>query len=92
MGAFRVLLGSLHYMGLYMQLSVSTRQAGHGEVENHISGNGRCAVRFRIPLIHPPTRGLQKALCVWGERTAQVMPSARTREEELNKEGLAGGC
>uniref|UniRef100_A0A3Q0SGE0 V-set and transmembrane domain-containing protein 2-like protein n=1 Tax=Amphilophus citrinellus TaxID=61819 RepID=A0A3Q0SGE0_AMPCI len=39
MGAFRVLLGSLHYMGLYMQLSVSTRQAGHGEIENHISGN-----------------------------------------------------
>ncbi|KAK5863162.1 hypothetical protein PBY51_000212 [Eleginops maclovinus] len=39
MGAFRVLLGSLHYMGLYMQLSVSTRHAGHGEVENHISGN-----------------------------------------------------
>ncbi|KAI9531207.1 hypothetical protein NQZ68_000702 [Dissostichus eleginoides] len=40
MGAFRVLLGSLHYMGLYMQLSVSTKHAGHGEVENHISGNG----------------------------------------------------
>ncbi|XP_074499059.1 V-set and transmembrane domain-containing protein 2-like protein [Sebastes fasciatus] len=39
MGAFRVLLGSLHYMGLYMQLSGSTRHAGHGEVENHISGN-----------------------------------------------------
>ncbi|XP_031142320.1 V-set and transmembrane domain-containing protein 2-like protein [Sander lucioperca] len=39
MGAFRVLLGSLHYMGLYMQLSLSTTQTGHGEVENHISGN-----------------------------------------------------
>ncbi|KAG7519518.1 V-set and transmembrane domain-containing 2 [Solea senegalensis] len=39
MGAFRLLLRSLHYMGLYIQLSVSTRQAGHGEVENHISGN-----------------------------------------------------
>ncbi|KAM6924970.1 V-set and transmembrane domain-containing protein 2-like protein [Xenentodon cancila] len=38
MGAFRVLLGSLHYMGLYMQL-VSTRQAGHHQVENHLSGN-----------------------------------------------------
>lgn len=25
-----------------MQLSVSTRQAGHGEIENHISGNGKC--------------------------------------------------
>ncbi|XP_029995581.1 V-set and transmembrane domain-containing protein 2-like protein [Sphaeramia orbicularis] len=39
MGAFRVLLGSLHYMGLCVQLSVCTRQAGHGEIENHISGN-----------------------------------------------------
>ncbi|XP_061591065.1 V-set and transmembrane domain-containing protein 2-like protein [Cololabis saira] len=38
MGAFRLLLGSLHYMGLYMQL-VSTRQAGHHQVENHLSGN-----------------------------------------------------
>ena len=49
MGAFRLLLGSLHYMGLYMQLSVSTRQAGHGEIENHISGNGRCEVRSTSP-------------------------------------------
>ncbi|XP_070696389.1 V-set and transmembrane domain-containing protein 2-like protein [Pempheris klunzingeri] len=39
MGAFRVLLGSLHYMGLCVQLGVSTRQAGRAEVENHISGN-----------------------------------------------------
>ncbi|XP_013870824.1 V-set and transmembrane domain-containing protein 2-like protein [Austrofundulus limnaeus] len=39
MGAFRVLLGSLHYLGLYVQLSVSTRQAGHREMENHVSGN-----------------------------------------------------
>ncbi|KAM9341817.1 V-set and transmembrane domain-containing protein 2-like protein [Pholidichthys leucotaenia] len=39
MGAFRLLLGSLHYVGLYIQLSVSTRQAGHGQVENHISGH-----------------------------------------------------
>lgn len=39
MGALRVLLGSLHYMGLCVQLSVCTRQAGHGEIENHISGN-----------------------------------------------------
>ena len=36
-------------MGLYMQLSVSTRQAGHGEIENHISGNGRCEVRSTSP-------------------------------------------
>lgn len=42
MGAFRLLLGSLHYMGLYLQLSVSTaRQAEHADVENHISGHGR---------------------------------------------------
>lgn len=34
-----MLLGSLHYMGLYMQLSVCTRQTGHREIENHLSGN-----------------------------------------------------
>lgn len=51
MGAFRVLLGSLHYMGLYMQLSVSTRQAGHGEIENHISGNGRSESPFTFLLL-----------------------------------------
>uniref|UniRef100_A0A1A7Z129 V-set and transmembrane domain-containing protein 2-like protein n=1 Tax=Iconisemion striatum TaxID=60296 RepID=A0A1A7Z129_9TELE len=39
MGAFRVLLGSLHYMGLCLQLSVSTRQAGHRGTENRVSGN-----------------------------------------------------
>lgn len=27
-------------MGLYIQLSVSGRQTGHGEMGNHISGNG----------------------------------------------------
>lgn len=42
MGAFRVLLGSLHYLGLYVQLSLCSRQAGHGDVENRISGNGTC--------------------------------------------------
>ena len=46
MGAFRLLLGSLHYMGLYMQLSVATRQAGHQEIENHISGNGKWDSNF----------------------------------------------
>ncbi|XP_061657111.1 V-set and transmembrane domain-containing protein 2-like protein isoform X2 [Syngnathoides biaculeatus] len=35
MGAFRVLLGALHYAGL----CVSTRHAGHGHAENHISGH-----------------------------------------------------
>ncbi|XP_023130873.2 V-set and transmembrane domain-containing protein 2-like protein [Amphiprion ocellaris] len=39
MGAFRLLLGTLHYVGLCMQLSASTRRAGHGDTENHISGN-----------------------------------------------------
>lgn len=41
-----MLLGSLHYIGLYLQLSVSTRQAGHGGMENHISGN---AVFTEVP-------------------------------------------
>ncbi|XP_061114709.1 V-set and transmembrane domain-containing protein 2-like protein [Conger conger] len=39
MGAFGVLIGILHYTGLYIQLSTSSRQGGHTEVENHISGN-----------------------------------------------------
>ncbi|XP_034029195.1 V-set and transmembrane domain-containing protein 2-like protein [Thalassophryne amazonica] len=39
MGAFRVLLGTLHYVGLYVQLGASAKQAGHGDTENHISGN-----------------------------------------------------
>ncbi|KAG5838036.1 hypothetical protein ANANG_G00219530 [Anguilla anguilla] len=39
MGAFGVLIGILHYTGLYIQLSASSRQGGHAEVENHISGN-----------------------------------------------------
>nr|XP_040048726.1 V-set and transmembrane domain-containing protein 2-like protein [Gasterosteus aculeatus aculeatus] len=39
MAAFRVLLGTLHYMGLYMQLGVSTRQPARGQLENHVSGN-----------------------------------------------------
>lgn len=34
-----MLLGSLHYLGLYLQLSGSTRQTGHGDTGNHISGN-----------------------------------------------------
>lgn len=51
MGAIRLLLGTLHYMGLYMQLSVSARQAAHGgELENHISGNGKCENHVQVPL------------------------------------------
>lgn len=45
MGAFRLLLRSLHYVGLYIQLSVSGRQTGHGEMGNHISGNGTSDIR-----------------------------------------------
>ncbi|KAJ8400566.1 hypothetical protein AAFF_G00393350 [Aldrovandia affinis] len=39
MGTFGVIVGILHYTGLYIQLSASSRQGGHAEVENHISGN-----------------------------------------------------
>ncbi|KAJ8369617.1 hypothetical protein SKAU_G00096450 [Synaphobranchus kaupii] len=39
MGAFGVLIGILHYTGLYIQLSASSRQGGYAEVENHVSGN-----------------------------------------------------
>lgn len=41
MGAFGVILRSLHCMGLYIQLSASLRQAGSDDVENHISNNGK---------------------------------------------------
>lgn len=50
MGAFRVLLASLHYMGLYMQLSICSRRAGHGQLEDDISGEGTCEIRFRLLL------------------------------------------
>ncbi|XP_048858454.1 V-set and transmembrane domain-containing protein 2-like protein [Brienomyrus brachyistius] len=39
MGAFGVIIHILHYIGLYVQLSFSSRQGGHVEVENRISGN-----------------------------------------------------
>ncbi|CAF91939.1 unnamed protein product [Tetraodon nigroviridis] len=45
MGAFRLLLRSLHYVGLYIQLSVSGRQPGHGDTGNQISGNGTSDAR-----------------------------------------------
>ncbi|XP_077586946.1 V-set and transmembrane domain-containing protein 2-like protein [Stigmatopora nigra] len=35
MGAFRMLLGTLHYVGLCVS---TTRHSGHGHAENHISG------------------------------------------------------
>lgn len=39
MGAFGVTLGILHYLGLYIQLSVSSRQGGHPQWDNQISAN-----------------------------------------------------
>ncbi|XP_070759483.1 V-set and transmembrane domain-containing protein 2-like protein [Enoplosus armatus] len=38
MGAFGVIIGILHYAGLYIQLNAALN-VGHGEVDNHISGN-----------------------------------------------------
>ncbi|XP_059383088.1 V-set and transmembrane domain-containing protein 2-like protein [Carassius carassius] len=46
MGAFGVILRSLHCMGLYIQLSACLRQAGSDDVENHISNN---AVFTEVP-------------------------------------------
>ncbi|XP_062314087.1 V-set and transmembrane domain-containing protein 2-like protein [Osmerus eperlanus] len=39
MGAFGMIVGTLHYMGLYIQLSATSRPNGHTEVENHLTGN-----------------------------------------------------
>ncbi|XP_029989267.1 V-set and transmembrane domain-containing protein 2-like protein [Sphaeramia orbicularis] len=38
MGAFGILIGILHYVGLYVQVNASLN-GGRGEVDNHISGN-----------------------------------------------------
>ncbi|KAM8756579.1 V-set and transmembrane domain-containing protein 2-like protein [Acanthopagrus schlegelii] len=38
MGAFGVIIGILQYAGLYIQLNAAF-DVGHGEVDNHISGN-----------------------------------------------------
>ncbi|KAM9362389.1 LOW QUALITY PROTEIN: V-set and transmembrane domain-containing protein 2-like protein [Symphorus nematophorus] len=38
MGAFGVIIGILQYAGLYIQLTAALN-VGHGEVDNHISGN-----------------------------------------------------
>lgn len=40
MGAFGVVLRILQYAGVYIQLSVALN-VGYGEVDNHISGNGK---------------------------------------------------
>ncbi|XP_071750619.1 V-set and transmembrane domain-containing protein 2-like protein [Centroberyx gerrardi] len=39
MGAFGVVIGILHYAGLYIQLNAAFKTVGHDEVDNHISGN-----------------------------------------------------
>ncbi|KAJ8016701.1 hypothetical protein DPEC_G00010050 [Dallia pectoralis] len=46
MASFGVMVGVLHYMGLYIQLSASTRQGGHAEGDNQITGN---AVFTEVP-------------------------------------------
>lgn len=40
MAAFGVVIGILQYAGLYIQLNVALN-VGYGEVDNHISGNGK---------------------------------------------------
>ncbi|KAG2464336.1 VTM2L protein, partial [Polypterus senegalus] len=39
MGAFGVILGILHYIGIYIQLSASAKSGGHPDAPNHISDN-----------------------------------------------------
>lgn len=48
MGSFAVLVGTLHYAGLYVQLGSSTGPAGHHHhhVDNHLSGNGRATLLY----------------------------------------------
>ncbi|XP_024270305.2 V-set and transmembrane domain-containing protein 2-like protein [Oncorhynchus tshawytscha] len=46
MGSFRVIIGILHYMGLYSQLNAASKPAVPAEVDNHISGN---AVFTEVP-------------------------------------------
>lgn len=45
MGAFAVLIGILQYVGLYIQLNAAVN-VGHGEVDNHITGNGKMLAPF----------------------------------------------
>lgn len=46
MGAFGVIIGIIHYIGLYIQLNAASKPIGHGKVDNHISGN---AVFTEVP-------------------------------------------
>lgn len=52
MGSFRVIIGILHYMGLYSQLNAASKPAVPAEVDNHISGNGRFTVVVIMYPIH----------------------------------------
>lgn len=67
MGAFAVILGILQYVGLYIQLNAALN-AGHGEVDNHISGNGK----------------LLFCLCLWVDavRRTSVIISYKTTIQE----------
>ena len=51
-----MIVGTLHYMGLYIQLSATSRPNGHTEVENHLTGNGAYKCRlffvFRFSIKH----------------------------------------
>lgn len=41
-----MIIGIVHYMGLYIQLNTASKPIGHGEVDNHVSGN---AVFTEVP-------------------------------------------
>ena len=51
MGAFGVIIGILHYMGLYLQLSTAFKPIEHDEVDNRISGNGMISFYSRLVVI-----------------------------------------
>ena len=40
MGAFGVMIGMLHYAGLYVQINSAFKTVGFGEVDNYLTGNG----------------------------------------------------
>ncbi|XP_059925793.1 V-set and transmembrane domain-containing protein 2-like protein [Gadus macrocephalus] len=39
MGAFGVMIGMLHYAGLYVQINTAFKTVGFGEVDNYLTGN-----------------------------------------------------
>lgn len=51
MGAFGVLMRILQYAGLYIQLNAALN-VGHGEVDNHISGNGKLFKALWLSLLN----------------------------------------